>query len=98
MLSYGSSRNTLVKLHVTSDLRLTPFSQKNRNIDIYRRLIIAEPFDGCSPMQIPSNLEQGSYFILANGPSCSYRQKAYHAMRSGAIGIVIIDDDPHRLE
>lgn len=79
-------------------LRLTPFSPRDRNVDIYRRFVVAEPFDGCSPLLGFDKLDAQSFFVLVNGPSCSYRQKAYHAMKAGAMGVIIVDDDPHRSE
>lgn len=60
--------------------------------------MLAEPFDACSPLFNTDKLAAQSFFVLVNGPNCSYRQKAYHAMKAGAMGVIIVDDDPNRLE
>jgi len=96
--SYANCRRTHVITLPHVDIKRTPFSPKDRNIDIYRRFVVAEPFDGCSPLLNLDKLGVQTYFLLVNGPNCSYRQKAYHAMKAGAMGVIIIDDDPHRLE
>lgn len=95
-LRYAIYRKTPVADRITLEIRLTPFSPKSRNLDIYRRLIVAEPFDACTPLN--TTMETQTFFVLANGPGCSYRQKAYNAMTAGAMGVIIIDDDFKRSE
>lgn len=60
---------------------MTDFSYRKSNLDVYRYLILAEPFDACSSLtnqgyDISAN---GDFFVLADGKNCSHRKKAHMA-------------------
>lgn len=73
---------------------MTDFSFRKGNLDIYRYMILAEPFDACSSLKADKTLSLNDEFIvLADGKGCSYRKKAHMAKLIGAKGIVILNDD-----
>ena len=73
---------------------MTDFSFRKGNLDIYRYMVLAEPFDACSPIKMDKTLSlTDDFFVLADGKGCSYRKKAHMAKLIGAIGVVILNDD-----
>ena len=78
-----------------TEIVMTDFSSKRGSLDIFRYLILAEPFDACSPLKLSSANKylNDDFFVLADGKNCSYRKKSHIAKEMGAVGIIIIDDD-----
>jgi hypothetical protein len=78
---------------------MTDFSYRKGNLDIYRYLILAEPFDGCSALNISQNNRNliEDFFVLVDGRNCSHKLKTHNALQIGAIGVIILNDDKNMI-
>lgn len=73
---------------------MTDFSNRKGNLDIYKYMVLADPFDACSTLNTTKTLSLADdFFVLADGKGCSYRTKSHMAKLIGAMGVIILNDD-----
>lgn len=63
-----------------------------KNHGLFGKLILANPFDGCSDYNLTQSVDFSNKIVIAKRGNCMFIEKARKAERYGAVGLIIIDN------
>jgi mannosidase alpha-like ER degradation enhancer 3 len=63
-----------------------------KNYGMFGKLILANPFDGCSDYNFTQSIEFSNKIVVTKRGNCMFIEKARKAESYGAVGLIIIDN------